>query len=791
MPWGRLEWRRFITGLFLSFCLPGAPSEAADCNENGLDDLEEVRAGAVPDCNENGVPDGCDLEPVNPVLEPSQDLPSEELGVPLRMSFADLIPGGGLDLLALSHSSWPPAIEVIENDGTGAFATAGSFPLEFEPESHAVGDLDGDGDLDIALSYLAPLYATLHLNRGEGAFPDGVALPIDEEERAIAMADLDGNGALDLVLGHEGLITLLNGGGGEFTRSDFFEDEWFRALTSGDIDGDGDADIIALARSGLLLLVNDGAGHLAAIPVAAANSASDPAVEDLDGDGDLDIALSRPREVLVLWNLGGFELDRTLHGRSLAPEFIADGTNPSVIAPADLDGDGLRDLLVLCAGGSYTGAISCLRNLGGSAFSRGTIISGATELTPPTMAAAEWPPGEVLCAASGWNEARIAILEEAAGIYSLDCNLNSVPDECDVAIFDSPDCDRDGVPDSCQSLTDCDGSGSADRCDIATGLVSDCNGNGVPDSCDLDGGTSIDQGGDGIPDECQHGFSDLFVLGFECPERLQGAPGEVKTLDIFPTLAVHENAGVEAPEGWSVSIVVEGAEVESVTVDGIEVLTVLDHDDDPLTPPLGPHALDLGQAWFKTAQLGEASPGSSAPPDAKGIVSAVVVDPAILLPGAVHRAARMTLRAAIPADGTPSTIRLRYQDGLRGTRHPRGYQNAITSDGDSYRCRMEDCAFETLAVEAFLRCDANDDLRLDISDPVWILNELFDSAGNSSRTKCPLAADCNGDGGKDISDPIFALNFLFLGGRAPPAPFPSCGTGDDEGSCEPETTACP
>jgi len=97
---------------------------------------------------------------------------------------------------------------------------------------------------------------------------------------------------------------------------------------------------------------------------------------------------------------------------------------------------------------------------------------------------------------------------------------------------------------------------------------------------------------------------------------------------------------------------------------------------------------------------------------------------------------------------------------------------------------------ETLEVEPFLRCDPNDDLRVDISDPVWILNELFDSGGNSSRTKCPLAADCNGDGKKDISDPIFGLNFLFLGGRAPPSPFPACGTGDDEGSCDPETTAC-
>src|SRR5687767_12287772 len=117
---------RLLAALLLASCLPGPPSRAADCNENGPDDLEEVRPGAAPDCNENGVPDGCDLEPVNPVLEPSGEVPSEELGVPLRMSFAELDADADLDLLALSHLSWPPAIEVIENDGTGAFESGGS-----------------------------------------------------------------------------------------------------------------------------------------------------------------------------------------------------------------------------------------------------------------------------------------------------------------------------------------------------------------------------------------------------------------------------------------------------------------------------------------------------------------------------------------------------------------------------------------------------------------------------------------------------------------------------------------
>ncbi|MCZ6794033.1 MAG: hypothetical protein O7J95_10515, partial [Planctomycetota bacterium] len=69
--------------------------------------------------------------------------------------------------------------------------------------------------------------------------------------------------------------------------------------------------------------------------------------------------------------------------------------------------------------------------------------------------------------------------------------------------------------------------------------------------------------------------------------------------------------------------------------------------------------------------------------------------------------------------------------------------------------------------------DANQDGRLDLSDPVFLLGHLFveqrvlpcggtlEGAGNRSLL------DTNGDGNVDLSDPINALNFLFLGGDPP------------------------
>jgi hypothetical protein len=78
--------------------------------------------------------------------------------------------------------------------------------------------------------------------------------------------------------------------------------------------------------------------------------------------------------------------------------------------------------------------------------------------------------------------------------FSLDCNFNMQPDECD------PDCDRDGIPDDCEidaGSEDCDMNGVPDECEP------DCNMNGVADFCDIRDGFSEDCDEDGVPDECQ------------------------------------------------------------------------------------------------------------------------------------------------------------------------------------------------------------------------------------------------------------------------------------------------
>ncbi len=94
-----------------------------------------------------------------------------------------------------------------------------------------------------------------------------------------------------------------------------------------------------------------------------------------------------------------------------------------------------------------------------------------------------------------------------------DCNGNGQGDQLDIMLGFSVDYNLNNIPDECE---DCNGNGEYDSDDVAKGTSADvdgdgfpdecqadCNGNGIPDSHDILEGTSTDLWGNGIPDECE------------------------------------------------------------------------------------------------------------------------------------------------------------------------------------------------------------------------------------------------------------------------------------------------
>lgn len=79
-------------------------------------------------------------------------------------------------------------------------------------------------------------------------------------------------------------------------------------------------------------------------------------------------------------------------------------------------------------------------------------------------------------------------------------------------------------------------------------------------------------------------------------------------------------------------------------------------------------------------------------------------------------------------------------------------------------------------VAKFIRGDANMNGRVDISDPVYMLNALFKNDPVRYPVKCQDAIDANDDGKMDVADTNYLLAYLFKNGLKPKAPFPTPGT---------------
>ncbi|MGE3966492.1 MAG: dockerin type I repeat-containing protein, partial [Planctomycetota bacterium] len=89
----------------------------------------------------------------------------------------------------------------------------------------------------------------------------------------------------------------------------------------------------------------------------------------------------------------------------------------------------------------------------------------------------------------------------------------------------------------------------------------------------------------------------------------------------------------------------------------------------------------------------------------------------------------------------------------------------------------------------FIRGDSNGDGAVNVADPVYALNYLF----NSGPQTCIDAMDVNDDGTVNIADGVAVLAFLFSGGVEPESPHPACGqdpTTDDPGLPTPGELGC-
>ena len=276
-----------------------------------------------------------------------------------RVAAADLNADGNLDLLVTGQNR--DALGVYLGRGDGTFDPRLTYDAGGSSTKNlAVADFNGDGKPDVALANSPNIFdpdgrdnLTILFGRGDGTFDPASTIASGMDYWDVVAGDLDGDGDFDLAASanfrvngypYPRTLVLLNRGDGTFDATSYptFPHPPSR-IAAADLDGDGDLDLIQDLthdiRTSLVVLLNRGDGTFepGAESLIGEDYLSALITADFDGDGKVDVAVQRTGTVQIFPGRGDGTFD---------PSFgIRYEATSGSLAAGDLNGDGKADLV--------------------------------------------------------------------------------------------------------------------------------------------------------------------------------------------------------------------------------------------------------------------------------------------------------------------------------------------------------------------------------------------------------------------------------------------------------------
>lgn len=259
------------------------------------------------------------------------------------VALGDFDNDGDQDAVAISAYY---GIDVYFNDGSGTFTLNAQYATGSNGDFYGVHvcDVDGDTDQDIiAIPFYTSASLTILINDGTGSFMTTTVSSNIATYNA-AVGDIDGDGDIDIFLpratGSDGKV-FKNNGVGYFTLSQTVTGARGHDVELGDLDGDGDLDAFIVSNSsyGNSIFLNDGSGNFTQFGQTFSSNGSNIDLGDIDNDGDLDAWIGRSNNISELW-LNDGNASFNLHST------ITNGSYCKAVNLYDFDNDGDLDVFL-------------------------------------------------------------------------------------------------------------------------------------------------------------------------------------------------------------------------------------------------------------------------------------------------------------------------------------------------------------------------------------------------------------------------------------------------------------